>query len=197
MRHLRHHVVNQYIDAMKLKVIKSLALAKRLCLALIGVSLLFTASLLYYAGDLKQTDIVFRRMWNSVVYLTGLSQLRQNDFGNLVVHGLVSVYDGDTFTCDIDGLHPLIGESISIRIRGIDAPEMKDERSDIREKSIQARDYLRRRLVTAEKIELRHLERDKYFRILADVYVNEILISRELVAKKLAKPYDGGTKSLW
>lgn len=176
---------------------KIITWAKCALVALTGMSVLSVGSLLYYAGDLGKTDVVVRRMWNSLVYLSGLKELKQKDFGHLEVHGLVSVYDGDTFTCHIDGLHPLIGESIGVRIRGIDTPEMRDERANIKAKAIQARDYLRRRMVTAEKIELRNVERDKYFRILADVYLNDILISKELIAKGLAKPYDGGTKIDW
>jgi micrococcal nuclease len=170
---------------------------KRASVAFAGMSVLSLGSIFYYAGSIGKTDILARRLWNTVVYATGLSSLEQKDFGRLEVHGLVSVYDGDTFTCDIEGLHPLIGERISIRIRGVDTPEMKDERPEMHEKAIVARDYVHRRLVTAEKIILDNVERDKYFRILADVYVDEVLLSRELLARDLAKPYDGGTKEAW
>lgn len=171
--------------------------AKRLLVGLIGVSAMSLAGIFYYAGTLGKTDVVGRRLWNTFVYATGFSMLEQKDFGTLEVHGLVSVYDGDTFTCDIDGLHPLIGERVSIRVRGIDTPEMRDDRPEVLKKAIQARDHVRKRLVTAEKIELKRVERDKYFRILADVWIDGVLLSRELVAKGLAKPYDGGTKSSW
>jgi hypothetical protein len=170
---------------------------KRWAYALSGISALGLGGIFYYAGTIGKTDVVGRRLWNTVVYATGFSILEQNDFGSLKVYGLVSVYDGDTFTCDIDGLHPIVGERIGVRIRGIDTPEMRDQRPGIKAKAVRARDYLRRRLVTAEVIELRRVERDKYFRILADVHVDDVLISRELVAKGLAKRYDGGTKSEW
>lgn len=170
---------------------------KRLVLFLFVILLASTGALLYYTGDLGKSDIVFRRMWNSGVYLLGLSKFKQHSLGDLTVHGLVSVYDGDTFTCHIDGLHPIVGESIGIRIKGIDTPEMRDDRIGVKRKAKQARDYLRRRLLTADVIELRKVERDKYFRILAEVYVDDVLISKELIAKGLAKPYDGGTKSNW
>ena len=162
-----------------------------------GISLLSLGAIFYYAGTIGKTDVLARRVWNTLVYTAGLSSLEQTDFGNLEVHGLVAVYDGDTFTCDLEGLHPLIGERIGIRIRGIDTPEMNDDRPDIKSKAITARDYVHKRLVTAHKIILRNVERDKYFRILADVEVDGILLSRELLAKKLAKVYDGGTKTEW
>ena len=34
-------------------------------------------------------------------------------------------YDGDTITFNLPGLHPIIGEEISIRVNGIDTPEIK------------------------------------------------------------------------
>jgi endonuclease YncB( thermonuclease family) len=74
---------------------------------------------------------------------------------------------------------------------------MTDDRPDIKRKAIAARDHLRQRLVTAEEILLKNVARDKYFRVLADIWVDGISIQRELIAKGLAKPYDGGTKSSW
>lgn len=38
---------------------------------------------------------------------------------------MVSVYDGDTFKVNIDDYPAIVGEAISIRIRGIDAPEIR------------------------------------------------------------------------
>jgi endonuclease YncB( thermonuclease family) len=170
---------------------------KRWSLALCGLSALSLCSLFYYAGTLGKTDIVFRRLWNTAVYASGLSQLKQTGFGDLELHGLVSVYDGDTFTCDIDGVHPLMGERIGIRIKGIDTPEMNDQRPHVKSKAVLAKRHLQRRLLTADKIELKDLERDKYFRILAEVLVDGVSMGREMVAKGLARPYDGGTKSSW
>ena len=34
-------------------------------------------------------------------------------------------YDSDTIPFDLPGLHPIIGEKISIRVNGIDTPEMR------------------------------------------------------------------------
>lgn len=185
------------LKKVKRKWMNGVRLFKFFSVGLAGVSALSLGSIFYYAGTIGKTDIVGRRLWNTAVYATGFSVLEQKDFGTLVVHGLVSVYDGDTFTCDLDGLHPLIGERVGIRVRGIDTPEMKDERPDVKRKAIRARDYVRQRLVTAEKIELKKVERDKYFRILADVWVDDVLLSKELLVKGLAKPYDGGTKDAW
>ena len=171
--------------------------AKRIFYAFSGITLLGAASLLYYAQSVNGSQIVLRRLYNTFIYTIGMSSWRQDDFGNLTVHGIVSVYDGDTFTCNIEDLHPLIGERVSIRINGIDTPEMNDKNPDIKYRAIKARDYLNRLLNTAEKIELRNVRRGKYFRILADVYADETNISHKMLERGLAQSYDGGTKESW
>lgn len=46
-------------------------------------------------------------------------------YGNLTVTEVRSIFDGDTFKVHISGLHPIIGQSISIRVNGVDTPEMR------------------------------------------------------------------------
>lgn len=118
-------------------------------------------------------------------------------YGTLSVKEVKRVHDGDTFIADVAGVHPLIGDEISIRIKGIDAPEITDSRPEIKEKAINARDYLAARLRDAWSIQLENVERDKYFRILADVTLDGVDIREELLNANLAKPYDGKTKSGW
>jgi len=170
---------------------------KRLVVFLFGATLVSLGSLFYFAKDPAGGEAVLRRVGNTVLYTIGQSEFRQENYGSLEVRGIMRVYDGDTFTCDIEGIHPLIGESISVRINGIDTPEMTDDRPEIRTRAIAARDYLNHRLNTAETVELKRLQRDKYFRILADVYVDGEPVGRELIREGLARPYDGGTKTEW
>ncbi len=47
-------------------------------------------------------------------------------YGDAVVAEVTSIYDGDTFRCNIDGYPGIAGERIGIRINGIDTPEMRD-----------------------------------------------------------------------
>lgn len=111
------------------------------------------------------------------------------DYGN-VNCTLKYVYDGDTFKVDIPEWPDIIGKSISIRIYGINAPELKNKDESIKEQARQAK----MRLVTllkGGKIELREIRRDKYFRILAKVYVNNIDIGKTLIEEGLAKEYYG------
>lgn len=122
---------------------------------------------------------------------------RKNSYGKVTVDKLVSVYDGDTFKVTINEWPAIIGENIGIRIAGIDAPEMSDNRPKIQKLAIQAKEFVALKLNEAGKIELFNLRRDKYFRIIADVYVDGEYLNDLLIEKNLAKVYEGGTKEKW
>jgi endonuclease YncB( thermonuclease family) len=120
------------------------------------------------------------------------------DFGSVPVSEVTSIYDGDTFRCTIQGYPPIIGERIGIRVAGIDCAEMKDSRPQIKQLAQQAKQLSVALLRDAHKIELRHMRRDKYFRIVAEVWIDDtISLSQELLKAGLAKPYDGGHKDGW
>ncbi|MBX7067227.1 MAG: thermonuclease family protein [Parachlamydiales bacterium] len=123
------------------------------------------------------------------------SVFAKQTYGNLSVKRVLRVHDGDTFIADVAGVHPLIGDEISIRVKGIDAPEITDAR--VKEIAIQARDFLEERLKEGWFIELGNVQRDKYFRILADVFIDGVNVGEELIQAGLARPYDGKTKSDW
>ena len=107
-------------------------------------------------------------------------------------------YDGDTCQFDLAGVHPLFGEKIPVRVLGIDAPELQKtcEKEKILAKA--SRDFLRNKLENAQTIELKNASRGKYFRILAEVWVDEENVAGEMIAKNLAAPYLGdGPKMDW
>ncbi len=54
------------------------------------------------------------------------SAKRTKHFGDLQGVKYVKNYDGDTITVDIPGYPRIIGENISIRLSGIDTPEIKE-----------------------------------------------------------------------
>ncbi len=104
-------------------------------------------------------------------------------------------YDGDTITVQIPGVHPLLGRDIPVRVYGIDTPEMRGKAPCEKERAKEARDLVRDVLTKAKQIELRNLQRDKYFRILAEVVADGVALRQKLIDAKLAYPYDGGTKA--
>ena len=81
-------------------------------------------------------------------------------------------YDGDTVTFNLPGLHPIVGEKISIRVNGIDTPEIRGKCEKEKYDAKQAKEMVTDILKDAEQIILRNMERGKYFRIAADVIVD-------------------------
>ena len=107
---------------------------------------------------------------------------------------VAKVYDGDTITI-ITKLR-LFGPKykFSLRLRGIDAPEMKTK--DVYEKkvAIKSRDWLSNKIL-GKKIIIKNLSYEKYGRLLADIfYKNKVSLNKQLVNNKLAVIYDGGKK---
>lgn len=118
-------------------------------------------------------------------------------YGSMVVTSIDRVHDGDTFTVSVDGIPPIIGKEISVRIARIDTPEITSKVSRVKALACKAREYTRERLSQGRVIELINMQRDKYFRILAEVYIDGENLADELMQAGLAKPYDGGTKPVW
>lgn len=112
---------------------------------------------------------------------------------------LVRIVDGDTFTLIIPELPPEIAE-ISIRIRGVDAPELKGHCEAERRLAREAKLFTERWLQSGEagEITLSHLAWDKYGgRLLADVFVHGKNVGTGLLAAQLARPYDGAKRKNW
>lgn len=103
---------------------------------------------------------------------------------------IVSVYDGDTFKVNIPEWPDIVGESISIRVDGIDTPEIRGTSENIKLLASEARQATASFLQMGA-IELRDLERGKYFRITASVFAGDTSLADVLIEKGLAKPYDG------
>lgn len=103
-------------------------------------------------------------------------------------------YDADTVTFNIPGVHPLLGEKISVRVNGIDAPEVRGKGPCEKDTARIARNLIEAELKRAKRIDLVNVDRDKYFRILADVMVDGANLSEKLLRNGLAYRYDGGTK---
>ncbi len=104
-------------------------------------------------------------------------------------------YDGDTVTFDIKGVHRIIGEKISIRIYGIDTPEMRGTCFNEKVWAFRAKYYVSDVLSNSKKIRLKNVRRGKYFRIVAEIITDQGDLAKLLLDKGLAVEYDGGTKS--
>lgn len=121
----------------------------------------------------------------------------KRNFGEATVKDVLSVYDGDTFRVNINGYPDIIGEDIPIHIAGIDTPEIRGTSGYLKEVAEKARKFTEYKLLHAKKIKLKNMRRGKYFRIVADVFVDEVNLAKELIRVGLGKEYGGGTRPTW
>jgi micrococcal nuclease len=106
-------------------------------------------------------------------------------------------YDGDTCYVTVPSL-PEELQSMSIRILGIDTPEIRGECETEKELAKKARELANSLFRSATVIEFKDIDWDKYGgRILTNVYLDGQLYSEKLIASGLAKPYFGDKKESW
>ncbi len=74
-----------------------------------------------------------------------------------------------------------------VRIAGIDCPEMRGPDSL---KAREARDFAGAELLSAQTVTLRNLDRGKYFRIVAEVYVDSLNLGELLIQAELCESYN-------
>ena len=121
--------------------------------------------------------------------------LSNKNYGSVTVSEVTSIYDGDTFRANIKEYPDVIGYRIGIRVNGIDTPEMRGKCLEEKALAKSAKQFTVKKLREAKKIELRNMKRGKYFRIVADVYVDGNNLGAMLIENKLAVVYDGGRKA--
>ena len=124
-----------------------------------------------------------------------------------ITRGLViKVYDGDTIT--IASKLPYENSSLyrfSVRLNGIDAPEIKGKSEDEIIAATTAKNALEK-LILHKYVILKNTNTEKYGRILADVYLERaddrrkncenLHINKWLLDNKLVVPYNGKTKHI-
>ncbi len=101
---------------------------------------------------------------------------------------VVSIYDGDTIRADIDlGFSTWI-KNASIRLLGIDAPELRGEE---RQDGLNSKEWLVSKLPIGCKIVLKTEKdsKEKYGRYLGIIYSNGTNLNEEMVSLGLAKVY--------
>jgi len=128
-------------------------------------------------------------------FLSLPSHVLAKSFGDYKGAVYLRNYDGDTITFNLPGLHPIIGEEISIRVNGIDTPEIKGKCEKEKYNAQQAQQMVADFLKDAEQIVLKSMERGKYFRIAADVIIDGENLADVLVEAGMAVRYDGGKKT--
>ena len=107
---------------------------------------------------------------------------------------VIKVYDGDTITLasklpfDESPLY-----RFSVRINGIDCPEMRTKNADEK----QCAKLAKQKIIDAcfnKIVQLKNVKLEKYGRVLADVHIDDVSLGELLCKCNLAVKYDGGTK---
>lgn len=127
-------------------------------------------------------------------FLVFVLPLPAESFGDVLGVRLVRVYDGDTFFVNIEGVHPLLGDEIGIRVRGVDTPEIRGKCDREKELAQAARRFAEDALLGATSVDLLDVERGKYFRIVADVSLDGANLAQLLIDNGLGVSYDGKGK---
>ncbi|MEZ5830449.1 MAG: thermonuclease family protein [Dongiaceae bacterium] len=112
---------------------------------------------------------------------------------------VVGIKDGDTLSVNLPGL-PRELSPIAVRVRSVDAPESGGRAKCLGERRLaeQATQFTRHAITTARRIEFASVSWDKYGgRIDADVWVDDELLSDQLIAAGLARRYNGGKRTGW
>ena len=130
-------------------------------------------------------------------FVSNAGNLKDMRFGDAKVGKVISVYDADTFRVNIDDWPTIIGSNIPVRVRGVDAPEIRGKCEKEKEKAKQARNFTVSQLEKGRVIELLNIQRGKYFRLIADVYIDGKSLSAELQKNNLVRIYHGGTRASW
>jgi micrococcal nuclease len=131
--------------------------------------------------------------WNHVGYANTVPFIPPITRGKVI-----KVYDGDTLTIAsrLPGNETLY--RFSVRLGGIDCPEMKSKIASEKQVAQVAKEFVSHHVMN-KVVELRHVEMEKYGRLLAQVYYKDntgtlVCLNNQLCAERLAVAYDGGTK---
>jgi micrococcal nuclease len=107
---------------------------------------------------------------------------------------VIKVYDGDTITVatKLYATDTAVYR-FSVRLAGIDTPEIHGATSAEKAAAITSRDLLSN-LIMDKIVLLKNVQFEKYGRLLADVYLGDLHLNQYLLDNNCAVPYDGGKK---
>lgn len=103
---------------------------------------------------------------------------------------ILTVYDGDTCTADIQLGFYVIAHKVKLRLYGINTPEIRGGTAETKKAGVTSRDWLRDQILGKEVI-IKSFGKGKYGRWLVEIYLDEkeSSLNQQLIDKGLAKPY--------
>ena len=115
---------------------------------------------------------------------------------------VIKVYDGDTITIatklksdDKIKVDKCPVYRFSVRLNGIDTPEMKSKNENEKKHAILAKHFLSEKIL-GEVVRLENVSVEKFGRVLADVYHDDVNMNELMITNNYAVAYQGGTKEI-
>jgi len=108
------------------------------------------------------------------------------------------VYDGDTFYSDLCAL-PVPLNKVSVRIAGIDTPEIRTTCLSEKAAGLAAKAKLEELFAGQNVVVVKNVEWDKYGgRVGGNVFLeNGTDVAAKMIESGLARPYNGGARESW
>lgn len=109
---------------------------------------------------------------------------------------VIRIIDGDTFEISTKQESLMINElKLMVRIKGVDTPEKKGKCQKEKDLALAANNFISK-LLLGKKVQLTDIEWDKFGgRILANVSIDGLDVSKELISNGLAIQYNGEKKT--
>ncbi len=109
---------------------------------------------------------------------------------------VIKVYDGDTITvaARIPDMNNDVVYKFSVRLRGIDTPELRTKNAGEKRVAYIARNALRKRIL-GKTVHLSNISKGKYGRLVSDVHHEGTHLNGWMLSQRLAVTYTGGRKT--
>ena len=109
---------------------------------------------------------------------------------------VLSVYDGDTVRVEAT-MWPGLTWTGSVRVEGVDTPEIRGKCEEEKRKAVAAREFVRQRV--GKRVVLMNVKKGKYAgRVVARVRLADGSdLTELLIQAKLGRPYTGGRRQGW
>jgi endonuclease YncB( thermonuclease family) len=130
--------------------------------------ILFFVSLFGLANGHKQSQYLNS---SQILIIHKVNNQKQQKF---VDGKVIKIQDGDTFTMIFDN-----GFEVKVRLNGIDSPEKKQPFSNIAKQTLAA-------MVFQKDVRVFYTSKDRYGRVLGDVFVDDINVNHEMLRKGMA-----------
>jgi len=110
---------------------------------------------------------------------------------------VVRVHDGDTFTVEAYPW-PGLEAKASVRVNGVDTPEIRGKCDAEKQKAREARDFVKS-LILGKVVFLEHVKHGKYAgRVVADVKLEDgDRLADKIIGQGLGREYHGGRREGW